>query len=217
MKNKICNEIDVRKYNLDIAFDKFDDDSLKEKIIKHHGFFSQKHYEFSKRFSSLLKTLNLTNFQFATKCGISTGSVSNYRTGKRIPEGDELEKIAKTLNITSDYLLGYTDCISYSAKEVNKMLGLSEKAMKSLFMILHDVLEVEDITDNKEISEVNKSKLKVFSKFIEDFPNFYKFLIYLEQYKKIQKEIEKTDDIDEDTKDTLYILERKILETIKTF
>lgn len=217
MKNKIYNEIDVRKYNLDIAFDKFDDDSLKEKIIKHHGLFSQKHYEFSRRFSSMLKTLNLTNSQFATISGISTGSVSNYRTGKRIPESDELERIAKTLNTTSDYLLGYTDCISYSAKEVNKMLGLSEKAMKILFMIQHNVQEVEDITDKKEISKVNKSKLNVFNKFIEDYPNFYNFLIRLEQYKKIQKEVKKTDDIDEDTKDTLYVLERKILETIKNF
>ncbi len=64
--------------------------------------------------------LNLTNLFSAIEArgaskklseatGISTGNISDWRSGKSKPNADALVKIADYLNVSVDYLLGRTD------------------------------------------------------------------------------------------------------------
>lgn len=163
-------------------FDEEDDQNLKKNIKEKYGFFSQNQYEFSKRLILCLIDRNLTNREFAEITGLSEGTISNYTSGKRMAGGFELEVIARKLYTTPNYLLGLTDCLTFSAEEINKIIGLSENAMKVLWSLNHNEPEVKDLMDPMEISNLHKNKLNIFSLFISDQSNFLDFLTYFESY-----------------------------------
>jgi len=173
-------------------FDEEDDQTLRENIKKTYGFFNISQYEFSKRLNLRLIDRNLTNKDFANITGLSEGTLSNYTSGKRMAGGFQLETIATNLNTTPNYLLGLTDCLTFSAEEINKIIGLSENAMKVLWSLNHNEPEVKDLMDPMEISNVYKSQLDIFSLFIEDSSNFTMFLTYLENYVRLKQMINKT-------------------------
>ena len=60
--------------------------------------------------------------------GISSGLLSNYKTGKFVPSGERLKAIATYLNVSSDYLLSIdvkeanplTSKISYAAERLTE-------------------------------------------------------------------------------------------------
>lgn len=169
-------------------FDKWDDEDLKQKIIDKLGYFSQEHYNFAKRLNLLLVQANYTNAQFASLTGLSEPTISMYVNG-RIPKAKELQIIANKLCVSTDYLLGNTDCITFSAQEINKIIGLSENAMKILAMLYHNKEEIQDLMDPMQVSNVNKNKLDIFSSFIADLPNFSMFLTQIENYVRTKQEI----------------------------
>lgn len=173
-------------------FDKWHDEDLRANIIEKYGYFHQEQYEFSKRFNIILAQGNYTNAEFASYTELSEASVSNYATGKRIPNTNELERIARKLCVSTDYLLGKTDCIDISAQEINKIIGLSENAMKILAMLNHNIEEIQDLMDPMEVSTVNKNKLDIFSSFIADMPNFSMFLTQIENYVRVKQKINET-------------------------
>lgn len=173
-------------------FDEEDDQELRQNIKKKYGFFYQEQYEFSKRLTLRLIDRNLTNKDFAKITGLSEGTLSNYTSGKRMADGFVLQTIATNLNTTPNYLLGLTDCLTFSAEEINKIIGLSENAMKVLWSLNHNEPEVKDLMDPMEISNVYKSQLDIFSLFIEDSSNFTMFLTYLENYVRLKQMINKT-------------------------
>lgn len=55
------------------------------------------------------KKFNLTQAEFAKHVGISTSSVGLYETGERVPDAENLFKICKACNVTSDFLMGLED------------------------------------------------------------------------------------------------------------
>lgn len=170
-------------------FDEEDDQVLRQNIEKKYGFFSQSQYEFSKRLILGLIDRNLTNKEFAKITGLSEGTISNYTSGKRMAGGFELETIATKLFTTPNYLLDLTDCLTFSAEEINKITGLSENAMKVLWSLNHNEEEVKDLMDPMEISNVHKDKLNIFSLLISDTSNFFDFLTYLESYVSTKQKI----------------------------
>lgn len=52
------------------------------------------------------KRLGYTMKELGQKVGITEGAVSNYETGKRQPDLAMLIKLADTLEVSTDYLLG---------------------------------------------------------------------------------------------------------------
>lgn len=163
---------------------------LKEKIIKKYGYLDQEQYAFSKRLNQKLANLNYTNKKLAEDSNISPSSISNYASGLRIPERYELEKIANALNTSSNYLLGLTDCTDRSTEELERLLGLSENAMKSLAMLNSNIEEIGDLMDSRNPSPVHRNKLKFFSDFISDFKNFPIFLTYMEQFVYVKQKLD---------------------------
>lgn len=172
-------------------FDKWNDEDLKTTIEEKYGYFNQSQYEFSKRLNLKLVEANYTNIEFAELTEIHQVSISNYATGKRMPNSYELGKMANKLGVSTDYLLGNTDCITFSAQEINKIIGLSENAMKTFAMLYHNKEEIQDLMDPMQVSNVHKNKLKILSSFIEDLPNFSMFLTQIESYVRTKQEINK--------------------------
>ena len=57
----------------------------------------------------LLKSRGITQKQLSDNTGISTGNISDWKSGKAAPKPAALAKIAQYLNCSVDYLLGNTD------------------------------------------------------------------------------------------------------------
>ncbi len=64
---------------------------------------------FAVRLRQCLIERKLSQSAFARILGISQDSINSYCTGRREPDFDILISIAKTLNVTTDYLLGLSD------------------------------------------------------------------------------------------------------------
>jgi len=60
---------------------------------------------FSKRFVQLRKEHKLTQQQMADKIGIHITQVKRYEAGQAQPSIDQLKKIAKSFNVTTDWML----------------------------------------------------------------------------------------------------------------
>lgn len=61
------------------------------------------------RIFQLMKENNLNAKEFALKVGVSQGNITDWKTGRAKPSTDALLKIARTYNISVDYLLGNSD------------------------------------------------------------------------------------------------------------
>lgn len=61
------------------------------------------------RIAELAKKKNLTQKDLANSSGVTESAMSYYFRGDRTPRGSVLIRIAKALETSTDYLLGYTD------------------------------------------------------------------------------------------------------------
>lgn len=62
--------------------------------------------EFGTRLRQLRKEKNLTQKQLASLIGVQHAVISFYELGDRIPSPQIIKKLAVTLHVSSDYLLG---------------------------------------------------------------------------------------------------------------
>lgn len=53
---------------------------------------------------------NLKQKELAELAGITEATLSRYENGKREPKGEIISRLAKVLNVTTDYLLNDEDC-----------------------------------------------------------------------------------------------------------
>ena len=88
-------------------------------------------------FGNTLKPLrlkeNMTQAQLAKKLGVTKSVISAYETGLRLPSYDILICIAKTFNVSTDYLLGVEH------KQDIDLSGLSDDeiiALKNLILAM---------------------------------------------------------------------------------
>lgn len=63
---------------------------------------------FGKRLNYILKYKRMTQRQFAHAVGIGEDAVSKYICTSQVPRVEKLVKIADTLGVSTDYLLGLT-------------------------------------------------------------------------------------------------------------
>lgn len=63
---------------------------------------------FWERLESLLKEKNLRQTDLAKICNIKDGTISTWKKGY-VPQRQTLKILADYFNVTTDYLLGYTD------------------------------------------------------------------------------------------------------------
>lgn len=87
---------------------------------------------FSTRLKQLREEKNILQKTIADTIGVSQPTYTLYENGKREPNFETLLKIAKYFNVTTDYLLGASECKSAENDDINKRLGLSDEAIKVL-------------------------------------------------------------------------------------
>ncbi len=84
------------------------------------------------RISSEMTSQEISSGEMAKYLGVTLQAVNQYRQGLSNPTYPNLIKIAERLGVTTDYLLGAEDCKAHANVDINKRLGLSEKAIGML-------------------------------------------------------------------------------------
>lgn len=132
--------------------------------------------KFARRFNELLGE-NISQSNFSKQTGISTGAISKYRNGFVFPPANNLYKIAKALNVSTEYLLGNSDVKHYNNKELNDKFGLYDNSIENLSRISKSSKEYLNLIFNNNSEDIEYFLLKM--------GDYYKKAIEL---KKIDKD-----------------------------
>ncbi len=118
---------------------------------------------FGKRLKELRKANGYTIEQFADMVGISKSTLGYYENDKRMPDIEILVRIADTLNVNADYLIGRTNTTALKGKmkTVCEFTGLSDSAAEYLAQLVKD-------KDYAKLSVINH----LFQELCEDY-DFY--------------------------------------------
>lgn len=120
---------------------------------------------FGKRLKELRKANGYTIEQFADMVGISKSTLGYYENDKRMPDIEILARIADTLNVNADYLIGRTNTTAQKGKmkTVCEFTGLSDSAAEFLAQLVKD-------KDYAKLSIINH----LFDELTEDY-DFYSY------------------------------------------
>ena len=120
---------------------------------------------FGKRLKELRKANGYTIEQFADMVGISKSTLGYYENDKRMPDIEILARIADTLNVNADYLIGRTNTTALKGKmkTVCEFTGLSDRAAEYLSELVKD-------KDYAKLSVINH----LFQELCEDY-DFYSY------------------------------------------
>ena len=120
---------------------------------------------FGKRLKELRKANGYTIEQFADMVGISKSTLGYYENDKRMPDIEILARIADTLNVNADYLIGRTNTTAQKGKmkTVCEFTGLSDSAAEFLAQLVKD-------KDYAKLSIINH----LFDELSEDY-DFYSY------------------------------------------
>lgn len=81
------------------------------------------------RINALLAKKNISKAEFYEKCNLTSASYSNWNTGKTRPKMKNIEKIARFLGVTSEYLL-YGDGAEKESAPDPKTEGVDDKIVR---------------------------------------------------------------------------------------
>lgn len=120
---------------------------------------------FGKRLKELRKANGYTIEQFADMVGISKSTLGYYENDKRMPDIKILARIADTLNVNADYLIGRTNTTAQKGKmkTVCEFTGLSDCAVEYLSELVQN-------KDYEKLSVINH----LFDELNEDY-DFYSY------------------------------------------
>ena len=118
---------------------------------------------FGKRLKELRKANGYTIEQFAAMVGISKSTLGYYENDKRRPDIEILARIADTLNVNADYLIGRTNTTAQKGRQktVCEFTGLSDRAAEYLS-------EIVEKKDYAKLSIINH----LFDELTEDYDFF---------------------------------------------
>ena len=120
---------------------------------------------FGKRLKELRKGNGYTIERFADMVGISKSTLGYYENDKRMPDIEILARIADTLNVNADYLIGRTNTTAQKGKmkTVCEFTGLSDCAVEYLSELVKN-------KDYEKLSVINH----LFDELSEDY-DFYSY------------------------------------------
>ena len=81
------------------------------------------------RINALLAKKNISKAEFYEKCNLTSASYSNWNTGKTRPKMKNIERIARFLGVTSEYLL-YGDGEEKESAPDPKTEGVDDKIVQ---------------------------------------------------------------------------------------
>lgn len=130
-----------------------------------------------------LKTIrerkDLTIRDVNKKTKIATGTISNYERSKSVPNIENLMKLAKAYDVTTDEILGMYNIDKKNTYEI----GLDSETIAKLCSLKKETYTKDDIV------EIDKPSLKFFNLFIknikpEELEKIYKLIFYPHIYNK---------------------------------
>lgn len=93
------------------------------------------------RINALLAKKNISKAEFYEKCNLTSASYSNWNTGKTRPKMKNIERIARFLGVTSEYLL-YGDGAGKESAPDPKTEGVSP-TVQELFDFIDTATDAE--------------------------------------------------------------------------
>lgn len=139
-----------------------------------------------------------------TGVSLTAQTLGRYEKGTRKPDIEIIEALAKTFDVSADYLLGLTDtkspCIKVQA--VCEYTGLSEKAIKNIRSFPFCEMYSSDLSNYLESVDLID--------FISTFQDF------ISEYAEMEKNIEEAEQ-NEEIKDRYDYLIWKMEKSIKSF
>lgn len=135
---------------------------------------------FANRLNEELQIQNISQIELAKEFHISTGALSNYRTGMRFPDAKILAGLSKRLNVSLDYLFGITEEKSTDVefKRINEVTGLSDKSI-DILSTYKDVFSDNKLP--KLFREEAKSRHKAID-FLIQSDDFTGIFLYIARY-----------------------------------
>ena len=110
--------------------------------------------EFSERLKDLRKQAGLTQGGVAEKLWISQPAYASWERGVKKPTQDNLVKIAQTLNVSVDYLVGNSEEKADELDNIELLFRMNSKGLT----------EEEKEVFKKELIEFMEERKKVFDK-----------------------------------------------------
>lgn len=109
---------------------------------------------FYNRFLDLCRTRGITPSRAADEIGINRSSVTSWKNNGYTPQGDNLNKVARYFDVSTDYLLGKTDNKKAPATEGEREIG-------------YDDFTYAFFDESKELTDENKQKLLEMARFFK--------------------------------------------------
>ncbi|OMF38814.1 hypothetical protein BK133_01010 [Paenibacillus sp. FSL H8-0548] len=109
------------------------------------------------RIKRLREKRDWSQLELAERVGINNSVLSRIEAGKRKARADELDKIASTLNVTSEYLLGRDSFVS----KVKSGEGIKEQTAATEAHELFHLLSQDGITlEGKILTAEDRKRIK---------------------------------------------------------
>lgn len=122
---------------------------------------------FTERLKKARKQAGFSNQEdLAKKANISRGAISYYESGGRLPDINFFINIADALNVSYDYLLGYSKSPIREYHDTKEITGLSDKAIN----VLNNL--VKETKCKMGSPELAINKIKTINYLLEQEENF---------------------------------------------
>lgn len=93
------------------------------------------------RLAEALAVRNMTAAELSRRSGIDKGSISNYLKGKFIPKQNKIGSMAKALNVSPSWLMGYPVTIDgkeYEPIDVSMLSEINKAKLMAYYQALID-------------------------------------------------------------------------------
>ena len=97
--------------------------------------------EIKERLAEALNVRDMTAAELARRSGVDKGSISNYLKGKFIPKQNAIGSMAKALNVSPAWLMGYPvtmDGQEYEQIEFDKLTQINKAKLMAYYQALLD-------------------------------------------------------------------------------
>ena len=91
---------------------------------------------FGKRLRQLRREYNMTQADLGEKLGVGKTTISNYETGNSYPDNENILKLSKIFEVTTDYLLGASN-----VRDRSILTPKDEKDISKTLNVLKDQIE----------------------------------------------------------------------------
>lgn len=88
--------------------------------------------KFKNRIRDLREDRDLRQIDVAVATGIDQKTLSNYETGKTNPDSFSIIKLAMFFDVTTDFLLGYSDSLIKTNEDIKTKLDEIEQSIKEI-------------------------------------------------------------------------------------